>query len=430
MNPRKRALTALFHSPAPSNGCIALQKLSQGVEPLRIFGISLLLVAAGHFPQNAPMATIHIIGAGISGLAAATLLAEKHLPVKLYEASTHAGGRCRTGRDRDHGLHVIGARDAQIHAYLERIGSAEQFVPVRALPLPRAPLADYLPFLRWLRSRGNAGDMIGRESVLRDEWFVPYARTQLAALPDTVPSKALRRQLLRDGSKKRMARLSLDESFVRPALEFIEYRGGSVYFSHALTRIERADTQLKALVFARKKVPLEADDIVILATPPAFTQQVVGGSLPEQAHCAITMHFEVEHREAEGIAYPLEAPMDLLRYRAGGISAGIRIADHTWHSDEDALAQRLWKAIGKRHPYLHETPLPDYTLWREKKAGHAVADTPAIASDRGQILLAGDWLDPLTPASLEAAAASGHTAAKLAIGKLPDTPAHRQRRPF
>ena len=39
------------------------------------------------------MATVHVIGAGLAGLNSALRLAEKGAAVRLYEGSTHAGGR-------------------------------------------------------------------------------------------------------------------------------------------------------------------------------------------------------------------------------------------------------------------------------------------------------------------------------------------------
>ena len=38
---------------------------------------------------------VHIVGAGLAGLAAAVRLTAKGHDIALYEASQHAGGRCR-----------------------------------------------------------------------------------------------------------------------------------------------------------------------------------------------------------------------------------------------------------------------------------------------------------------------------------------------
>ena len=54
--------------------------------------------------------TAHIIGAGVSGLAAGVRLAEAGFVVHVHEATQHLGGRCRSyfkiGRVNDKKHHV------------------------------------------------------------------------------------------------------------------------------------------------------------------------------------------------------------------------------------------------------------------------------------------------------------------------------------
>lgn len=390
-----------------------------------------MLVGSTEFPHSQGMATVHIIGAGISGLAAATLLASHHIPVKLYEATAHAGGRCRSsrqsGREYDHGLHLVSPTDKELHCYLERIGQPGALVRVAALPLPSAPLADYMPLLgQWFRPRGRATQGLARDSVLHDAWLKPLARLFYATPENALPARALRRYPRR--RRTAMARDSLQATYIQPALDYLERCGGSVYFSHALSRIEPATHLPGALVFARKKIPLAPGDMVVLATPPAFTRTILPSlPVPSQEQPSITLHFDCPHREAaHSVAYLIDAPMDLLRYGEGSIAAAIRLAAHCWPSDPELLAHRVWRAIQARHSYLRETPMPPYHAWREKRAGHAVSEAPPVAFDHGRIVLAGDWLDPTRPASLEQAAAHGRRAAELAMRRLQDHSPHQQ----
>ncbi len=379
------------------------------------------------------MATVHIIGAGISGLSAATMLAEKRIPVKLYEATAHAGGRCRSSSHAeiglyDHGLHLTTDRDSELQRYLARIESEAMPRRVAALPLPAAPLLDYLPWLRWaLRPRGVAEHAITRESMLRDAWFRPLARLFYATPPAQLPARALRRYARR--RRPYTMNADLQSSYIQPALDFLDACGGSVYFSHALTRIERMDGVPSALVFARKKILLAPGDMVILATPPAFAHTVLPElQVPVQDQSAITLHFACAHREPIGsVTYPLEAPMDLLRYDEGSIAASIRLAGPAWRSDPELLTHRVWRAIQKQHRYLKNTAMPTVAQWREKRAGHAVSESSHVPHDHGTLLLAGDWLHPALPPTLEAAAASGHAAAALAMERLPKRSLQKQR---
>src|SRR6516165_9026144 len=71
----------------------------------------------------------HVVGAGLAGLAAATALADAGRPVRLYEASGHAGGRCRSYFDAelgcriDNGNHLLLAGNRAARDYLDRIGA-------------------------------------------------------------------------------------------------------------------------------------------------------------------------------------------------------------------------------------------------------------------------------------------------------------------
>ena len=73
--------------------------------------------------------TIHVIGAGVAGLAAALVLAEAGRPVVLHEAAPNAGGRCRALPDgTDNGTHaLLGANTAAL-GLLARIGALEGWV--------------------------------------------------------------------------------------------------------------------------------------------------------------------------------------------------------------------------------------------------------------------------------------------------------------
>src|SRR6266516_3243636 len=74
--------------------------------------------------------TVHVIGAGLAGLAAAVRLAERGVSVILHEAAGVAGGRCRSYHDPlldmviDNGNHLLLSGNRAALAYLETVGSA------------------------------------------------------------------------------------------------------------------------------------------------------------------------------------------------------------------------------------------------------------------------------------------------------------------
>src|SRR6476659_10262997 len=73
--------------------------------------------------------TIHIVGAGVAGLAAAERLSRSHWTVAVHEATAVAGGRCRSYYDQsigmviDNGTHLLLSGNHSAISLTEAIGS-------------------------------------------------------------------------------------------------------------------------------------------------------------------------------------------------------------------------------------------------------------------------------------------------------------------
>ncbi|WP_156747683.1 FAD-dependent oxidoreductase, partial [Methylosinus sp. 3S-1] len=78
--------------------------------------------------------TVHIVGAGLAGLACALRLAGDGRRVTLYEAARMAGGRCRSYHDPsldlviDNGNHLLLSGNHAALDYARRIGAAGELV--------------------------------------------------------------------------------------------------------------------------------------------------------------------------------------------------------------------------------------------------------------------------------------------------------------
>jgi hypothetical protein len=127
--------------------------------------------------------TVHIIGAGISGLAAAVRLADANFKVQLYEATQQAGGRCRSYFDAatnlTNGNHLLLSGNHAALAYARSIGSEAGLVgPKRA----QFPFIDLKTGQRW---RLDLGDgrlplwLFNKNSRVPDTGLLDY----LALLP-------------------------------------------------------------------------------------------------------------------------------------------------------------------------------------------------------------------------------------------------------
>src|SRR5690606_428338 len=80
--------------------------------------------------RSAERGTVHIVGAGLAGLAAAVRLAGSGRAVVLHEATAHPGGRCRSYFDRqsgmviDNGTHLVLSGNRAVLDYARVIGGA------------------------------------------------------------------------------------------------------------------------------------------------------------------------------------------------------------------------------------------------------------------------------------------------------------------
>ena len=98
------------------------------------------------------MNRVHVIGAGVAGLATAVSLTRAGRAVVLYEASGQAGGRCRSYVDAklactiDNGNHLLLSGNQAAMRYLADIGASQE---LHGPPSARFPFLDLATGERW-----------------------------------------------------------------------------------------------------------------------------------------------------------------------------------------------------------------------------------------------------------------------------------------
>lgn len=392
------------------------------------------------------MPIVHIIGAGISGLAAASALAERRVPVNLYESLTSAGGRARpqtplrANTPLDSGIHRIGPTHRQSHQFLQRIGASAQWEALRRgfhftdirngaqwdLLAPKAPLVDYLAPVRMLANRRDVpiADVIDPFHPLYEYWAAPLSRITLGAAPEEASAQMFA-QVLRShlrgaftANAGHVPRRSLQAALIAPALHYLESQGISTYYGHSLTRME-GDGRISRLVFTRKPWSLGPKDVVILATPPHVSAHIDPAiPAPPQQQAIITLHYFTAHREADHRLLGLVgAAADYVLFRPEHIVAVCHVADHLLSLDGETLAVRFWSQLRKALPYLPQTT-PPFQMLKERHGGFAsLPDTPRPPTQtrHPNLFLAGDHVAAShLPACIESAVSAGHHAAEQA----------------
>lgn len=358
---------------------------------------------------------IHVVGAGIAGLSAATAILDASAEVRLHEAARMPGGRCRSyddpeiGRRIDTGTHLLVGANVHALAYLRRLGSLDRMIE----GMPAAyPFIDLARGRRWI----VRPPFRGLASALH-----PVA---LAAL-NTEPRDAswrlfgavFGRLLTEPACRPWIAAAGIGDAMVDPAAARL---GDRLALGRRLTALESDGHRLQALVFGQERVPLGPDDRVILAVPPHAAAQLLPDLVAPTEHRAIVnAHFRVqETSSAPRLIGCVGGLAQWLLWRGDVISVTVSAADRLLGETPAALAERFWPEVARAFE-LDGKPVSTRIV-KERRA--TIAATPAMERARpsartrfANLLLAGDWTRTGLPATIESAVRSGEVAARLAL---------------
>ncbi|MCC7272668.1 MAG: FAD-dependent oxidoreductase [Alphaproteobacteria bacterium] len=413
--------------------------------------------------------TVHVVGAGLAGLAAAIDAAGRGRSVRVHEAAGQAGGRCRSffdatlGRTIDNGNHLllsgnraalafldaVGARDAltapaaAVYPFVDLASGARWHLavgdgvlplwildPARRVPGTRA--ADYWALVR-LACAGpgtRVDDVVPPSHPLHRALVAPLAVAALNAGTGegaaALLAPVMRETFARGGAACRplIARRGLDDAFAAPALHWLAARGIVPRFNARLRGMRFRDGRVAGLRFADGEVAVAADDAVVLAVPPAIAAELVPDlTVPEGTRAILNAHFRLPERLAAdgepsflGI---LGGTAEWLFMRGDVASVTVSAADALIDRPADDLAAAIWADVARALSLAGD--VPPWRIVKEKRATFAqtpeqVARRPPAATAWPNLFLAGDWTATGLPATIEGAIRSGFHAASLACG--------------
>lgn len=408
--------------------------------------------------------TIHVIGAGVAGLAAALALAGRGEAVVLHEAAPVAGGRCRALPDgTDNGTHaLLGANRAAL-GFLARIGAREGWVEPEPEGLPVLDLADgsarrvALSPLSWLdparRPAGlTAGAMLALARLALPIGDRPVAEAMaahpefhrgfvdplvVAALNTPSPEASSRRlgavlrRLCGPGATRLLvAREGLGPDLVVPALAALRAAGAEVRLGVRLRRLVVRGGRAAVLDFGEEggAVALAPGDAVVLATPPWETRRLLPETPAPALHAPI-VNLHYARRAATPVRFIglLGALCQWVLVRPSGVSVTVSAGDGAAREEQEALIPRAWAEIRRAAAAFAlsgdwpEAP-PPCRVVKERRATprHLPGPPPRPARlPLSNLALAGDWTLPALPATIEAAVRSGEAAARALRARSP-----------
>lgn len=407
----------------------------------------------------------YVIGAGVSGLAAATRLARAGVTVELSDGAAQAGGRCRSyfdpqlGLVLDNGNHLVLSGNDAVFEYLRDIGSADRmagpdhvemaFVDLAsgepwtirpndgplpwwiASPARRVPgttAGDYLALGGLLLGKAGARVKPGRGRLwerLMHPFLLAALNTEPADADAGLAAAVIRGSLARGGAKylPRIAEPTLGAAFVEPALARLAERGASVRLGRRLRRIRFAEGRVESLDFADGSVEVGSHDAVVLAAPPAVAAELVPGlAAPTEHRAIVNGHFKLPAPAgAPPILGVVGGTVEWIFAFADRICVTISGADRLVDMDRAALAELMWRDVARALDLPAE--LPPWQVVKEKRATFAAtpeqnARRPGARTAYANLVLAGDWTQTGLPATLEGSVRSGFRAADLALAAL------------
>jgi len=359
--------------------------------------------------------TIHVVGAGVAGLAAAVALLEAGVEVRVHEAAPMPGGRCRSYHDPvldrriDTGTHLLVGANRAALAYLRRLGALDRMIETAPAAYPFVDLASGR---RWT-VRPPFGGLVSA--------FRPVA---LAAL-NTEPSEAswhliaavFGHLLTEPACRPWIARSGIGEAMVDPAVALL---GSRLALGRRLTRIDAAENRAEALVFGNETVPLGAGDRVILAVPPGTAAELLPGLLvPTDVRAIVNAHFRVAAQASVPQLVGMTGSTgQWALWRGDIVSVTVSAADALVSETAETLAARFWSEIAAVFGFSAAMPL--FRVVKERRATIAATSAmerlrPLAKTRLRNLVLAGDWTRTGLPGTLEGAVRSGEAAVRLAL---------------
>jgi hydroxysqualene dehydroxylase len=407
--------------------------------------------------------TIHVIGAGVAGLAAAVRLSDAGRAVVLHEATAQAGGRCRSYYDHsvgmviDNGNHLILSGNHAALGFLKTVGSPHPLQGPKTTEFPFVDLKsgerwtlrpndgrigwwifdssrrvpgtgarDYLGIvpLLWAKSGTTIASAMACAGPVYDRLWRPILLAALNTDPPegdaALAGAVIRETMLVGGNAYRplIAREGLSATMIEPAVHHLDLRGATVRFEHNLHGLRFDATRVSALDFGQDMVILAPGDAVVLAVPPFMAKTLVPElATPDEFRAIVNAHYAIEPPEDfPPMIGVINGMVEWIFAFPGRLSVTISGADRFMTMAREALAETIWREVAQVAGIAGA--MPAWQIVRERRATFAStpqqnARRPGAKTQWDNLVLAGDWTATGLPATIEGAIRSGNEAADV-----------------
>jgi squalene-associated FAD-dependent desaturase len=418
---------------------------------------------------------IAILGAGVSGLAAAVKLAERGHRVTLFEARREAGGRTRsyvdatTGDVLDNGQHLLMGCYTATQEYLAMIGTEKlvariplsvkfweasgvrSFTIDRALPPPMnlisAIMRTTLISFAEKKAAATIGNIIYRdklprriddmtcaelfakceqpEAVIQKLWS-PIVVATINARPEQASARlfvnVIREAFFssRTASNVLMPNVGLSELLVNSAINKLETAGAKILLGTPVRSIERTNEQFNVITNDTN----DSFDYVISTTPAPLYPTPYTPSPPVQTSPIVNAYFWLDRAITSS---PMHAFIGMTvewafpkqsRFSAQRLALTVSAADEIVEKPNEEIVQILWGDLQRTMPAAREAQVLHSQIIKEKRATPLLTPSaqnarPTAETYDKRFILAGDIVQNGLPATIEGAVRNGFRAAAL-----------------
>ena len=407
---------------------------------------------------------VAVVGAGYAGMAAAVTLAARKIPVTVFESGPVPGGRARRvvsqGNELDNGQHILVGAYRELFRLMQMVGVPDDAVlrvplelryadkfSFRALWLPfpfgllgGLLLARGLPFrerlgairfMAALRS-GVETDMSvaellrrhGQDGAIGHYLWRPLCVSALNTPVEIASSHAfstvVRDALLGgDGASDLvLPRVDLSRLFPDPAAEFVKRNGGEI-------RLRTAVDSLSTLG--------EYSAVIVAVGPHHLKTLLPGVDDPFTYQPIYTCYLQYPPHVKLG--FPMIGLADglvqwvfdrgALLGEKGRLACVISAQGDHQQMSQDELAETCHRELSE-NALVKETPAWTRVIAEKRATITCEVGLKKPAMERDGVYLAGDYMDPDYPPTLEAAVRSGVRAASALAARLVEGLPHRR----
>lgn len=406
---------------------------------------------------------VAVVGAGYAGMAAAVTLAGRNIPVTVFESAPVPGGRARRvisqGNELDNGQHALVGAYRELFRLLHTVGvpaDAMLRVPLelrytgkfsfRALRLPSpldllgglmlargVPLGERLGAVRFVRALRRmqddtpVADLLrrhGQDGAIGHYLWRPLCISALNTPVEIASSRAfvavLRDALLggAGASDLVLPRVDLSRLFPDPAVEFVRRNGGEV-------RLRAPVESLSAL---------REFSAIIVAVGPHQLKTLLPGVAEHFTYQPIYTCY-LQYGERTKLGFPMIGLADgLVQWvfdrgqllgEKGRLACVISAQGDHQQMSQDELAQTCHRELSK-NGLVRDVPAWTRVIAEKRATITCEVGLKKPPMEISGVYLAGDYVDPDYPPTLEAAVRSGIRAASALSSRLVQSLPHRR----